>query len=329
LHGVRFSPTVIIALFDDDDIIIKRAEGEDEIKVALRIGAFEQIIKEFIDKRMKLKLAERLAEEFAGAVASDIARKKASLEYEQKLKKEKEDIEKKEKERQEQNQKALENERIKRIDAEKKAEEARQKEQKAKLKAYVIDDLLSMDLKKAKVAEIKEKMADLGISSAGCFTRDALISVLKDNIPVLKTKLQQENPSQSYSGSTTPSSYISSNRHLLFDEQVDSSHSDNKLSTDKANARIKSLEENIDDLDQKRVSLEEKNSQLEKQLKINNALLEKKDQEIMDLKQKSVSFLRRSQDHPDTQGKIKELENELIETRLLYACTVDDLDIVS
>lgn len=185
---------MIIAFFDDDDVRIKKAEGEEEIKLALRIGAFEKIIKDFIDQRVKIKVAEKLVEHLvAGAVADDLARKRreASLEYEQKLKREREEIEAKEKAKEREQERLLEEERQKRIEAEKRAEEAKRNEQKAKLKAYVADELMQMDLKKAKISLIKEKMQDLGISDAGCLSREDLITRLKSNIPSLKAKLDQ------------------------------------------------------------------------------------------------------------------------------------------
>lgn len=190
LGGVRFKPTVVIVFFDDDGTRIKKAEGEEEIKLALRVGAFQSIIKGFIEQRLKLKLAERLAEQLAGAMAGDINRRRreAAIEYEVKLKEEKEEMERKEKIQQ---QNALEEERRKRLEAEKKAEEAKANEQKAKLKAYVIDDLMQMDLNTAKIREIKDKMDDLGIRYADCTTRDDLIRKLQANVPSLKIRMDQ------------------------------------------------------------------------------------------------------------------------------------------
>ena len=187
---MQYIPTIVIVFFGDDDVYTKKAEGEEEIRLALRVGAFEKIIKDYIEKRIGLKLAERLA----GAVADDIARQRrqASIEYEQKLKKEKDEIDAKVKARQVEQEKALEEERRKRLEAERKAEEAKHNEQKAKLKAYVVDELLQMDLKKTKISVIKEKMNDLGISDTGCLSRDDLITRLKSNVPALKTKLDQD-----------------------------------------------------------------------------------------------------------------------------------------
>ena len=190
LGGIRFTPSVVILFFDDDGVVRKKAEGEEEIKMALRIGAFEKIIQDFIDQRMKLKLAEKFAEQLAGAMASDIARKRreAALEYEEKLRKEKAEKERKEREAKE---RELEEERRKRIEAEKKAEEAKANEQKAKLKSYAVDELMRMDLNNAKIRDIKDKMDDLGVSYAGCTSREDLIKKLTTNVPSLKSKLDQ------------------------------------------------------------------------------------------------------------------------------------------
>lgn len=131
---------------------------------------------------MKLKLAEKFAEQLAGAMADEARRKRqAAIEYEEKLKREKEKME----------QKALEEERQKRLEAEKKAEEAKASEQRTKIKAYATEEILKMDLSTARIRDIKDKMEDLGISYAGCTSRDDLIRKLTNNVPALKSKIDQ------------------------------------------------------------------------------------------------------------------------------------------
>lgn len=192
LGGLRFTPSVVVVFFDDDGTRLKKAEGEEEIKMALRIGAFEKIIQDFLEQRAKLKLAEKFAEQLAGAMAGDIARRRRE-ENEEKLKREKEEKERKEREERERRQKELEEERRKRIEAEKKAQEAKEKEQQAKLKAYAVDDLMRMDLSNAKPRDIKDKMEDLGISHIGCTSREDLLKKLAANVPSLKDKIDRIN----------------------------------------------------------------------------------------------------------------------------------------
>jgi hypothetical protein len=66
---LRYCPTIAVVFFPDDGTAIKSVEGEEGIRIALRTGTFHKAIKEFIDQRMKLKLAERMAEQLAGAIA--------------------------------------------------------------------------------------------------------------------------------------------------------------------------------------------------------------------------------------------------------------------
>ena len=161
LGGVDIAPTLIIAFFDDDRVHIKQVNGEDKICLGIRSGAIEGTIKEFVDQRMKLKLAERLTEELAGVFVGDLKaerqKKEAQLEYEKKLK---QDMERREKER-------LENERRQRV----------------------IEELLRMDLKTARIPEIKQKMDELKINHRGALYREDLFQLLKSKIPQLKMKL--------------------------------------------------------------------------------------------------------------------------------------------
>ncbi|XP_003388321.1 PREDICTED: uncharacterized protein LOC100631577 [Amphimedon queenslandica] len=322
LGGIRFTPSVVILFFDDDGVRIKKAEGEEEIKMALRIGAFEKIIQDFIDQRMKLKLAEKFAEQLAGAMASDIARKRreAALEYEEKLRKEKAEKERKEKEARE---KELEEERRKRIEAEKKAEEAKASEQKARLKSYAVDELMRMDLNNAKIRDIKDKMDDLGLSYAGCTSREDLIKKLTANVPSLKTKMDQTDggggrPSTSY----VPSSYSSSQRHssgiLYSNKPTDTGPSDNG-EVIKLRRKVEQLQGNIEEINVMRESLEDE--------------LARKNREIAALKSRGggigrVPLFGGGGGGGDSFTKVKELENELLETRMLYTCTLDDFEVL-
>lgn len=65
--------------------------------MAIRSGVIHRGIKDFIDKRVKLKIAEKMAEHLVGAIAGGLMmrRRQAGIEYNEKLKKEREELEKK------------------------------------------------------------------------------------------------------------------------------------------------------------------------------------------------------------------------------------------
>ena len=74
---------------------MKRAEGEEGIKMAIQTRALHKTIKDFINQRIKLKIVERFAENFAGPLA-DLARQRrqSSAEYKLKLKQDQKEEEK-------------------------------------------------------------------------------------------------------------------------------------------------------------------------------------------------------------------------------------------
>ena len=54
-------------------------EGELEIKQTLGSGRIKGVIKEFIERRVKLKLVEHVAEELSTAVAGEMSEKEKQL----------------------------------------------------------------------------------------------------------------------------------------------------------------------------------------------------------------------------------------------------------
>ncbi len=136
--------------------------GEEKIKLGIRIGAIESIIKDFLDQRVKNKSSEEMAEKLAGVLMGDLERQRRR-EYEEKLKKEKDDLERRLKE----------------------SEELRIKEQDREKK---IDEIRSMDLQSARISDIKAKMDGLKIRHIGAVTREDLIQQMKKVIPNLSYK---------------------------------------------------------------------------------------------------------------------------------------------
>lgn len=94
LGDLKCCPTIVAVLFTDEGRIIRGVEGEDAIRRAIRTKAFHQVIKDLIDKRIKLKIAERMAERLAGVVVAGMLLKHRQ-EYNEKLKEEKEELESK------------------------------------------------------------------------------------------------------------------------------------------------------------------------------------------------------------------------------------------
>ena len=73
----------------DRNVRVAQVEGAAEVRQAIRSGGLERVIKQYVDRRMKLKIAERLAGAlFMGAIAGQVARRRqAQLEYEENLRK--------------------------------------------------------------------------------------------------------------------------------------------------------------------------------------------------------------------------------------------------
>ncbi len=54
-------PTITVVFFDDGGLRVMQVEGAMEATKAIKSGAIEAIIKQFVDRRRKLKITERLA----------------------------------------------------------------------------------------------------------------------------------------------------------------------------------------------------------------------------------------------------------------------------
>lgn len=73
LGGVEYTPTILVVLFHEDTKKICKIEGADKIRGAIRSGAAEAIIRGFMEERVKLKMADRLAEQLALRLAFGMA----------------------------------------------------------------------------------------------------------------------------------------------------------------------------------------------------------------------------------------------------------------
>lgn len=72
LGDIKYCPTIVAVFFADDGIEIRKAEGEENIRMAIRSGVIHRGIKEFIDKRVKLKIAEKMAEHLLVGVINSL-----------------------------------------------------------------------------------------------------------------------------------------------------------------------------------------------------------------------------------------------------------------
>lgn len=97
MGDLQSCPTIVAVLFTDDGHVVKGVEGEDGIRRAIRTNMIHQVIKDLIGERIKLKIAEKMAEQLAGVFVAGIVmrRRQAALEYSEKLKEEKEELESK------------------------------------------------------------------------------------------------------------------------------------------------------------------------------------------------------------------------------------------
>ena len=73
LGGVEYTPTVLVVLFHDDSKKIAKIEGADKIRSAITSGAAEALIGAFMEDRVKLRMADRLAEQMALRLAFGMA----------------------------------------------------------------------------------------------------------------------------------------------------------------------------------------------------------------------------------------------------------------
>ena len=70
---MEYTPTILIVLFEEERKKIAQIEGADKIRGAIRSGAAEALITAFMEQRVKLRMADRLAEQMALRLALGVA----------------------------------------------------------------------------------------------------------------------------------------------------------------------------------------------------------------------------------------------------------------
>lgn len=84
---MQYTPTILIVFYAEDKTLRAKFEGEGEVRQGLGSGRIRGVIKEFLERRVKLKLAEHVAEELAEHVASEVTEREKRIrqEYEDKM----------------------------------------------------------------------------------------------------------------------------------------------------------------------------------------------------------------------------------------------------
>lgn len=263
MGGIKFTPTLLVVFYDDDDkVAIYKAEGVIEVQRSLQTNRAKEVMEMFLERRKKLKIAEKLAEHLTDALRADMQqrqRERGRREYEEKLRREKEALER---------ERAKEAEQRQRFEAERremeeslkryKEEQKRNEYQSQEARKRKVEELNQLDLSEVRVGVIKEKMQALGISHAGCLTRTDLITRLQSKVPELH---EQQSPTQE----DFPVNYTS-----VRQASVSSTSSDTDYEIDL-------LKKQLSEEQLQKESLREESEQLRKQLKEKDEMLKRID----------------------------------------------------
>lgn len=346
LGDVQYSPTFIVAFFRDGSISYAKFEGEEEIKSGIRTGKIDSVIKELMERRAKLKLVEHLAEGLAEEMAKNVAERERR---EQAEKEERERVkEEAEKKRKEEEQRA-------RDEARRREEEIRRQN-----RPQAVAELLKTDLDVASVKVIKELMAKLGISSVDCLSKEDLKKKLVDNVPEYRQAQQAKG--------TQPSSDAAGRRESSVSDEKQTKRLEMRAEAAERNVeeleqQRQQLEAEKDGLGRRMSKIEDENSALKTHLqramsegnveqkklegelaKIKQSLnekdtiitslniqLRKMTEQATGAENQVLAAAQRVQDPPANnrdKSKVKQLELELLETRMLYTTTLENYDVL-
>ena len=186
---------------------IRRYEGSLEVRNAFETGKLRRDFEECLERRARLRVAEDLAERLASGLAAAMRNKEREEEAraqettEQRRAREAQEAMKRREEERER-QKQEEEERKKQ--QEREIEESRRAaiEERRRKRPEYIAQLLSMDLKKAPIKDIKEVMKKLELNPTGLPERSDLIAALEEGVPELRMNMQ--NPSAATAYATRP-----------------------------------------------------------------------------------------------------------------------------
>ena len=200
LGGIEYAPTILnLSFLEDGKISLQKFEGFQEIVTAFNSGRYRRTLEDWVERKIKRRVAEKMAEGVAGAFVEAAKEREARLrrEYEEKLRQQREELRRKERQvteererREEEERKRQGEERLRRDMEELKLEEqSRRKEselREARTRNLAI--LKEMDLENAPVKEMKSLMTEMGISTAGLLNRGDYLDTLYKTFPVLQRR---------------------------------------------------------------------------------------------------------------------------------------------
>ena len=189
--------------FLEDRGEIRRYEGSLEVRNAFETGKLRRDFEECLERRARLRVADDLAERLASGLAAAMRNKEARAQEtaEQcRAREAQEAMKRREEERERQKQEEEDRKR----QQEREIEESRRAaiEERRRKRPEYIAQLLSMDLKKAPIKDIKEVMKKLELNPTGLPERSDLIAALKEGVPELRMNMQ--NPSAATAYATRP-----------------------------------------------------------------------------------------------------------------------------
>lgn len=217
LGGVQYTPSFLIVSFLEDRGEIRRYEGSLEVISAFETGKLRRDFEECLERRARLRVAEDLAERLTSGLAAAMRNKEREEEararetVEQRRAREAQEAAKR---REEERERLKQEEEDRKRQQEQEIEESRRAavEERRKKRPEYIAQLLSMDLKKAPIRDIKEIMKKLELNPAGLPERSDLIAALKEGVPELRMHMQ--NPSAATAYATRPSPPTSSKENF-------------------------------------------------------------------------------------------------------------------
>ena len=188
---------------------IQKYEGFQEIVVAFNTGKYRRTLEDWVEKKIRRKVAEKMAEGVAGAFVEAAKEREDRLrrEYEEKLRQQREELRRTERQVAAEREKRHEEERRhqdaeqqrKEEDKRRRDEESRRRERElVEIRERNISKLKEMDLESAPVREMKALMNEMGVSTAGLLNRADYLERLYSTFPFLKRR-RNESGSSSHS----------------------------------------------------------------------------------------------------------------------------------
>ena len=198
LGGVQYTPSFLIVSFLEDRGEIRRYEGSLEVRAAFETGKLRKDFEECLERRARIRVAEDLAERLASGLAAAMQERRKQEEAKAKETAEQRrarEAREQAKRWEEEKERKKEEEEKRKQEEQREIDEARRAavEERRRRRPEFVSQLLTMDLNKAPIRDIKDIMKKLELNPAGLPERKDLIAELKRGVPELRMKL--DNPS--------------------------------------------------------------------------------------------------------------------------------------